>query len=80
MSIRDRRLFVMGMIAAQGEPDTFEIQIRSALHKGELTPDHVRELVVLLPFYLGYPLASRMRYVTQRILGEIDRQAGQAAE
>jgi 4-carboxymuconolactone decarboxylase len=73
MSIRDRRLFVMGMIAAQAEGDTFEIQIRAALHKGELTPDEIRELAVILPYYVGYPRGSRMRAVTQRVLAEIEK-------
>src|SRR5215469_16773569 len=49
MSIRDRRLFIMGIICAQAEDATFEIQVRAALHKGELTPSDVRELITILP-------------------------------
>jgi 4-carboxymuconolactone decarboxylase len=75
MSIRDRRLFVMGMIAAQAEADTFEIQIRAALHKGELTPADIQELAVILPYYVGYPRGSRMRAVTQKVLGELKKKA-----
>jgi 4-carboxymuconolactone decarboxylase len=73
MSIRDRRLFVMGMIAAQAEADTFEIQVRAALHKGELSPADIRELAVILPYYVGYPRGSRMRAVTQKVLAEIEK-------
>jgi 4-carboxymuconolactone decarboxylase len=79
MSIRDRRLFVMGMIAAQAEDATFEIQVRAALHKGELTPADIRELVVILPYYVGYPKATRMRYVTQRVLAEVEKKAKSSA-
>ena len=75
MSIRDRRLFVMGMIAAQAEADTFEIQVRAALHKGELTPADIRELAVILPYYVGYPRGSRMRGVTQKVLAEVEGKA-----
>jgi 4-carboxymuconolactone decarboxylase len=75
MSIRDRRLFVMGMIAAQAEADTFEIQVRAALHKGELTPADIQELAVILPYYVGYPRGSRMRAVTQKVLGELKKKA-----
>ena len=71
MSIRDRRLIVIGMIAAQGEADTFEIQLRAALHKGELTPADLQEIIVLLPYYIGYPKASRLRYVMQKIYKEL---------
>jgi 4-carboxymuconolactone decarboxylase len=73
MSVRDRRLFVMGMIAAQAEADTFEIQVRAALHKGELSPADVHELAVILPYYVGYPRGSRMRAVTQKVLGELKK-------
>jgi 4-carboxymuconolactone decarboxylase len=73
MSIRDRRLFVMGIIAAQAEADTFEIQVRAALHKGELTPADIRELAVILPYYVGYPRGSRMRGVTQKVLADVEK-------
>ncbi len=79
MSIRDRRLFVMGIICAQAEDGTFEIQVRAALHKGELTPDDIRELIVILPYYVGYPRATKMRYVTQRVLAEVEKKAKAAA-
>ena len=80
MSIRDRRLVAIGIIASQAEEMTFEIQIRAALHKGELSRDDVKEIVVLLPYYIGYPKASRMRAVTQRIFAEMDKAAVTAAE
>ena len=78
MSIRDRRLFVMGMIAAQAEADTFEIQVRAALNKGELSPSDIQELAIILPYYVGYPRGSRMRAVTQKVLIELKKaqQAG----
>jgi 4-carboxymuconolactone decarboxylase len=75
MSIRDRRLVVMGIIASQAEEMTFEIQIRAAMHKGELSRDDVKEIILLLPYYIGYPKASRMRAVTQRLFAEMDQKA-----
>jgi len=65
------RLVVIGMIAAQGEADTFEIQLRAALHKGELTPADIQEIIVLMPYYIGYPKAARLRYVMQKIYKEL---------
>ena len=38
LSIRDRRLLVMGAIAAFGSTETWKVQARSALDRGELTP------------------------------------------
>ena len=80
MSVRDRRLVAIGIIASQAEEMTFEIQIRAALHKRELSREDVKEIVLLLPYYIGYPKASRMRAVTQRIFAEMDKAAASAAE
>ncbi len=78
MSIRDRRLVLIGIIAAQAEVETLEIQLRAALHKGELTTEDVREIVVLLPYYIGYPRSSRILLMSQRLLAEIEKAAPQA--
>ena len=43
LSIRDRRLLLMGVIAAQGQSDIWKIQAKSALKRGELSADELRE-------------------------------------
>jgi len=55
LSIRDRRLLIMGVIAALGEKDTWKIQVRSALKNGELTEAQVHEITITLAQYAGYP-------------------------
>ncbi len=55
LSMRDRRLLLMGVIAALGEKDTWKIQVRSALKNGELTKEQVHESLVMLAQYAGYP-------------------------
>ncbi len=55
LSMRDRRLLLMGVIAALGEKDTWKIQVRSALKNGELTEAQVHECLVMLAPYAGYP-------------------------
>ena len=55
LSIRDRRLLLMGVIAAMGEGDTWKIQVRSALKNGELTEEQVHEATIMLAPYAGYP-------------------------
>ena len=42
LSIRDRRLLLMGVIASQGQGDIWKIQAKSALKRGELTADELR--------------------------------------
>jgi 4-carboxymuconolactone decarboxylase len=55
LSIRDRRLLIMGVIAALGEKDTWKIQVRSALKNGELSEAQVHEALIQLAQYAGYP-------------------------
>jgi 4-carboxymuconolactone decarboxylase len=55
LSIRDRRLLIMGVIAAQGNSEVWGIQAKASLKRGELSPDELRETLVLLASYAGYP-------------------------
>ncbi|BBZ27362.1 putative 4-carboxymuconolactone decarboxylase [Mycolicibacterium madagascariense] len=54
LSIRDRRLLVIGATAALGRADLIEIQVRGALTNGELTPGELREAVLQLHYYVGW--------------------------
>lgn len=60
LSIRDRRLLLMGVIAAAGSPDIWRIQATAALELGELTPDELRETLVMLAPYAGYPKVAAL--------------------
>lgn len=71
LSVRDRRLVTMGVIAALGERDTFEVQARAALKKQELTPEQLREVVIHLASYAGYPRAAGLIGVVERVIGEV---------
>ena len=58
LSIRDRRLLIMGVIAARGSLDVWKLQAQSALRRGELTPDELRETLIVLAPYAGYPVVA----------------------
>ncbi|MBO3749598.1 carboxymuconolactone decarboxylase family protein [Streptosporangiaceae bacterium NEAU-GS5] len=60
LSIRDRRLLLIGMLAGQGLNDVLDIQIPAALGNGELSPDELREIAVFLTHYVGWPLGSKL--------------------
>jgi 4-carboxymuconolactone decarboxylase len=60
----------IGVLAALGDPKLLEIQFRSALANGELEPDQIRELVVHLAHYVGWPLATRVNEAAERVLGQ----------
>ena len=61
LSLRDRRLVLMGAIAAQGQADVFGIQVETGLGSGHLTEEQVNEMILQLTQYIGYPKTTGMR-------------------
>ena len=70
LAVRERRLLIMGAIAALGEPMTWKIQIRSALKNGELTPEQARETLIQLVQYVGYPRCAALLGPTEEAIRE----------
>ncbi len=60
LAIDQRRLLVMGVLAAQHHFGTLQIQFTRALATGELTAEQVREVVIHLVPYVGYPSSSEL--------------------
>ncbi len=60
LSLRDRRLLLVGMLAGQGLNDVLDIQLPAALANGELSPDELREIGIFLMHYVGWPLGSKL--------------------
>jgi 4-carboxymuconolactone decarboxylase len=72
--VRDRRLVIMGIIAALGEKDTFAIQVRAALKNGELAPEQVRELLITVANYAGYPRAAGLIATAEQAIGQVSKE------
>jgi 4-carboxymuconolactone decarboxylase len=70
LSVRDRRLVLMGIIAALGEKDTFAIQAKASVKNGELTPEQVREVLITVASYAGYPRAAGLIGPTEQALAQ----------
>lgn len=71
LSMRDRRLLVLGALAAGGEAEMAEVHLRSALGNGELTADQAREVLIFMIHYIGYPKGARLHGAIERaIAGE----------
>jgi 4-carboxymuconolactone decarboxylase len=58
LSMRDRRLLLIGISSVVGTERLLEIQFSSALDNGELNPDEIRELTLLTAYYAGWPHGS----------------------
>lgn len=71
MSVRDRRLMVMGALAAMTLMNPLEIHLRSALTLGELTWEEIDEFAIAVSPYIGAP---RTTYVLQ-LIGKLKSEA-----
>jgi 4-carboxymuconolactone decarboxylase len=71
LSIRDRRLMLLGVAASQGDENILGIQIGAALARGELTVDQLEPLAVFLTQYVGYPRGSRLFLLVSKIKAEL---------
>ncbi len=74
-SMRDKRILLLGMIAALGEAMTFKIQAKAAIKNGELTADQLRELHLFIAQYCGYPRAAGMIGPMEEAIAEAEQDA-----
>jgi len=68
LSLVQRRLVTIGVLAALDKTPLLEIQFDAALERGELTPDQIRELVVHLTHYIGWPLSTDLNAAAERVI------------
>ena len=74
LSIRDRRMILFGVIGALGEKDTFGIQARAALKNEELTAAQLREVLIMLANYAGYPRAAGLIGVVEQQIAAVAKE------
>ena len=70
LSVRDRRLIIMGVLAAMGQADKVEIQFRRAYALGELNLDQLEEIVLQLVAYCGWGLISPLSMLVPKMREE----------
>jgi 4-carboxymuconolactone decarboxylase len=68
LSVFERRLVTIGVLAALGKNDLLDVQFQSALDNGELDEDQVREMVIHLTHYVGWPLATGISEAAERVI------------
>ena len=66
LGLRDRRMLTIGVLAALGLSNLSEIQFRAALERDELTEEQVREVVLHLTHYIGWPLSTGLNTAAER--------------
>jgi 4-carboxymuconolactone decarboxylase len=71
MSIRDRRLMVMGALAAMTLMDPLETHLRSALALEELTWEEIDEFGIAVSPYIGAPRTTYVLKLINKIKSEL---------
>jgi 4-carboxymuconolactone decarboxylase len=68
LDVRDRRLMTIGILAAMGKSDLLDIQFDCALERDELTVDQLREVVVHITHYIGWPMSTGMNQTAENVI------------
>ena len=70
LSVRDRRLVIMGVLTAMGQADKVEIQFRRAHELGELSFDELEEVVLQLAAYTGWGMVAPLSMLVPHMRAE----------
>jgi 4-carboxymuconolactone decarboxylase len=70
LSFRDRRLLLVGLLVGRGLHDVIPIQVEAALKNEELTPDELREIVILLTHYAGWPDGAKLNAQVESLIAK----------
>ena len=69
LSMRDRSLITIALLAAQGRPDQLRDHIRGALSRG-IPLDEILETMVQVAHYAGWPAGMSGQIVAEEVFGE----------
>ena len=70
ISMRERRIVVLTLLAAYGRLEPMEYHLRGALRSGDLDRESLEALVVQIAFYGGWPASSTLYVAAQQALAD----------
>jgi len=74
LPLKIKSLVVLAMNAAINRPAEFRVHVHGALANG-CTPDEIREVLLLLAIYCGFPTAIQAHHIAYEVLNEHTRAA-----
>jgi 4-carboxymuconolactone decarboxylase len=80
LSMRDKRILLLGIIAEKGEATTFKIQIKASLKRGEINAEEAREFLLFIAQYAGYPRAASMLFPVEEAIAEFEKETAEKAD
>lgn len=73
---RDRRLLLIGLLSGTGGADVLGIQVPAAHANGELSDVELREIVIFLCHYAGWPHGARLNSIVEETIAQAARAGG----
>lgn len=70
LTVAQRRLLLIGMLAATGKFDILDIQLDAARRLGELNTAQRREIVIFVAHYAGWPTAATLNGRVEQLLAK----------
>jgi 4-carboxymuconolactone decarboxylase len=81
LSVRERRLVVLTLLAAYGRSEPMAYHLRGALRSGDLDEAALDALVLQIAFYGGWPMSSTLHGAIREALADpTNRPGGGAGE
>lgn len=80
LSDRDRRLILIGMLSGTGAADVLGIQVPAAYANGELDDKALREIVIFVCHYAGWPNGARLNAIVEDTISKAAHAAARAAK
>lgn len=79
LTFRDRRLLLIGLLVGRGLHDVVGLQLEAALANGELDAAALREIVILLTHYAGWPDGAKLNSQVETLIARAAKRAAEAA-
>ena len=71
LSIKERRMMLIGMAVAGGMEDVASLQLDAAVRLGELDADDLRSIVVFVAHYAGWPHGAKLNTEVEKIIAKM---------
>ena len=72
LSIKERRMMLIGMAVAGGMEDVASLQLDAAVRLGELDAEDLRSIVVFVAHYAGWPRGAKLNTEVEKIIARMD--------
>jgi 4-carboxymuconolactone decarboxylase len=76
LSFRDRRLLLIGLLVGSGLDDVLALQLDAALGNGEVDADELREIVIFLTHYAGWPKGAKLNTEVEKLIARAAKRQG----